>query len=72
MTESRPLQEAEVGFLRGVHGLIFRDNVRSCGIHKALNVNVLAWSHLGVEPAELSEIAENRGVFRVLPRMLSP
>jgi len=26
----------------------------------------LAWSRLGVEPAELSEIVENREVFRVL------
>jgi len=29
-------------------------------------ISDLAWSRLGVEPAELSEIAENREVLRVL------
>ena len=34
------------------------------------HISNLDWSHLGVEPAELSEIAENRGVFRVLLGLL--
>ena len=29
------------------------------------NISDLAWSHLDVEPAELSEVAENREVFRL-------
>jgi len=33
-------------------------------------VSDFAWSRLGVEPEELSEIAENRKVFRVLLGML--
>ena len=32
----------------------------------------LAWSHLGVKPAELSEIAIDREVFQVLLWMLAP
>jgi len=39
-------------------------------------ISDLAWSHLGVEPAELSEIAVDREVFqvplRLLPSRLSP
>jgi len=35
-------------------------------------ISDLAWSCLGVESAELSEIAENRGLFRVLVALLSP
>jgi len=30
------------------------------------NISDLAWSRLGVEPAEISEIAVDREVFRVL------
>jgi len=37
--------------LRGVHGLIFRDNVRSCGIRKALNVKPFL---LRIERSQLS------------------
>jgi len=32
----------------------------------------LAWSHLGMESAELSEIAEHSEIFRVLLELLSP
>jgi len=35
-------------------------------------ISDLAWSRLGVEPAELPEIAVDREVFRVLLRMLPP
>jgi len=35
-------------------------------------ISDLAWSRLGVEPAELSEIAVDRGVFRVLLGLLPP
>jgi len=35
-------------------------------------ISNIAWSRLGVEPAELSEIAENRNVFRVVLELLSP
>ena len=110
MTEriSSQVQPAEMGFLRRVHGVTLRGDVRSCEICKALNVEPflridrshlrwfghasrmprknaptgkrprgclmarwsdytsdLAWPGLGVEPAELSEIAVDREVFRV-------
>jgi len=32
----------------------------------------LSWSRLGVEPAELSEIAVDREVFRILLGLLTP
>ena len=35
-------------------------------------ISDLAWSRLGVEPAELSEVAENRDVFRELLGLLPP
>jgi len=35
-------------------------------------VSDLAWSRLGVEPAELTDIAIDRGVFQVLLWMLPP
>jgi len=35
-------------------------------------ISNLAWSRLDVEPAELSEIAADRGAFQVLLWMLSP
>jgi len=35
-----------------------------------VNISDLAWSRLGVEPAELSEVAENRDVFRDLELLL--
>jgi len=35
-------------------------------------ISDLVWSHLGVEPAELSEIAIGRAVFRILLGLLSP
>ena len=35
-------------------------------------ISDLAWSSLGVEPAELSEIAVDREVFKVFLGMLSP
>jgi len=34
-------------------------------------ISDLSWSCLGVEPAELPEIAGDREVFRVLPGLLS-
>jgi len=36
------------------------------------NISDLAWSHLDVEPAELSEVAENREVFRLPLELLPP
>jgi len=36
------------------------------------SVSDLAWPRLGVEPAELSEIAVNRAVFQVLLGLLPP
>jgi len=35
-------------------------------------ISDLAWSSLGVEPAELSEIAVDRDIFRVLLGLLAP
>jgi len=35
-------------------------------------ISDLAWSRPGVESAELSEIAVDREVFRVLPELLLP
>jgi len=32
---------ADMGFMQGVHGAIFRDKVRSCEIRKAINVETL-------------------------------
>jgi len=36
------------------------------------NISDLAWSRLGVKPAEISDISVGRAVFRVLPGPLSP
>jgi len=36
------------------------------------NISDLAWPHLGVEPAELSEIAVDREVFRAVLGLLPP
>jgi len=33
------VQAAEIGLLRGVHGVTLRDKVRSCKTRKALNVD---------------------------------
>jgi len=33
-----PVQSAEMGFVRGVHGVTLRAKVRSCEIGKTLNV----------------------------------
>ena len=46
---------------------------RSAGcIHGKAAQKSLVWSRLGVEPAELFKIAENREVFRVLLELLPP
>jgi len=37
-----------------------------------VNISDLAWFRLGLEPAELSEIAVDREVFQVLLGMLPP
>ena len=35
------MQAAEMGFLRRVHGVTFRDKIRSCEIRSGLNVEPL-------------------------------
>jgi len=117
------VQAAEMFFLRKVYSVTFRDELRSCEIRRAPNIEPLlriersqllwfghvsrmpherlvrqvllakltgkrprrrprtrwndyisdiAWSCLGVEPAELPKLAVDREVFRVLLGLLLP